>query len=643
MEESKKVVSTEIKAFCDRIHIGLNDQQMLAAQAIDGATLLVAVPGSGKTTVLVTRLGYMIIEKGIDPRKILSMTYTKAATIDMKKRFTSLFGEEIGKDVEFRTINGIAEITIRRYAKQYGKYPFRLISDEKQRLAIIKTILINMQDGEFPTDTEVMETATILSYIKNMMMNESDVENSNLVVRGLPLLVSEIYKAYQSTLRNNKLMDFDDQLVYALAILRKYPNILKQFHDEYDYICVDEAQDTSKIQHAIIKLLAQKHGNIFMVGDEDQSIYAFRAAYPKALKEFQTDYPNPLILFMERNYRSTQNIVDTAAKFISKNDDRYDKSFIATRDRGEKIQKVSIRNRDHQYDHIIDQVGKSNIQTAVLYRDNDCAIPLIDRLLRTGVPFYARQIKNSFFTNKAVMDMLAFLKLGIDPYDTESFMRIYHKSNFKCNKQTAVKICNRSVSKQIPIISAIYEIMPSYAARKFCEIMKYARHSYVLLAIEAIMANGYEEYLTQNNLEKNKIDILKSLATNAKDTQDLLSRIEFLDSMVTNNELPQDPNGLILSTIHSSKGLEYDTVYLLDVFNGILPVLPLTAKMKKEDYENYQEERRLFYVAMTRAKNHLYVFDIANKTSEFIEEIRKSLETWKKPVKFKTFRAVPLD
>lgn len=618
---------------------------MLAAQAIKGATLLVAVPGSGKTTVLVTRLGYMIIEKGIDPKKILSMTYTKAATIDMKKRFISMFGEEIGKDVEFRTINGIAEITIRRYAKQYGKYPFKLISDEKQRLSIIKSILINMQDGEFPTDNEVGEVATIISYIKNMMLSEPDVEKSNLVVRGLPLLVSEIYKNYQITLRNNKLMDFDDQLVYALAILRKYPDILKQFHDEYDYICVDEAQDTSKIQHVIIKLLAQKHNNIFMVGDEDQSIYAFRAAYPKALKEFQTDYPDPLVLFMERNYRSTKAIVDAAAKFIEKNDDRYNKSFIATRESGDKIQKVIIKSRDQQYDHIIEQFGKTNFQTqtAVLYRDNDCAIPLIDRLLRAGIPFYARQVKNSFFTNKAVMDMLAFLKLGIDPYDTESFMRIYHKSNFKCNKQTAIMICNRSISKQIPIISAIYEIMPSYAAKKFCEIMKYARHPYVLLAIEAIMSNGYEEYLTQNNLEKNKIDILKSLAANAKDTQDLLSRIEFLDFMVTNNELPQHPNGLILSTIHSSKGLEYDAVYLLDVFNGVLPVLPSTSKMKKDDYDNYQEERRLFYVAMTRAKNHLYVFDIANKTSEFIDEIRKSLEMWKKPVKFKTFRSVPLN
>lgn len=613
-------ITPEIRSFCERIGLKLNDQQMLAAQAVDGPTLLIAVPGSGKTTVLVTRLGYMIIEKGIDPKQILSMTYTKAATIDMKKRFVSMFGEDIGKDVEFRTINGIAEITIRRYAQMYGRYPFKLITEEKGRAAIIRDILIEMNHGEFPTDNEITEVGTLISYIKNMMLTSEEIVKKNLGIRGSKLRMVDVYEKYQERLRQTKQMDFDDQLVYALSILRKCPKILQMFHEEYRYICVDEAQDTSKIQHTIIKLLAQQNNNIFMVGDEDQSIYGFRAAYPKALTDFKTDYPDPLVLFMEKNYRSSQSIVKTASAFIVKNKDRYNKRFIATRNIGAKPQVINVIRRDHQYDHIQEAAQNMQATTAVLYRDNDCVIPLIDQMLRENIPFNVRQVKNTFFTNKVVLDILAFIKLAINPFDTDSFMKIYYKSDFKCNKQIAINICKYANRHRIRIIDAVYEYASN--ASKFYRLIQRIGKAKPSDAIEIIMDEGYEDYIRRNNLEKGKADILQSIARQTYTNEEFLNRIDELNLMFTENSFPnQDHNGIILSTIHSSKGLEYDTVYLLDIYDGILPVMPESPYMSDEEQETYQEERRLFYVATTRAKNHLYLFKIQNKKSSFLEEI----------------------
>ncbi|MBQ9746761.1 MAG: ATP-dependent helicase, partial [Clostridia bacterium] len=307
--------------FKENFNIQLNEQQLAAVKAVDGHVLLLAVPGSGKTTVLITRLGYMVYCLGIEPRSILTMTYTVAATHEMRERFCSVFGEEMREALEFRTINGVCAKIIASYEQLTRGRAFTLVTDEKE-LSTALSAIYKECTGEFPTESDIKGVRTMITYAKNMLLSAEEVEGMD--EEGLPF--SKIYQKYNSMLKAQKLMDYDDQMVYAHKILRMYPEILERVAKRYRYICVDEAQDTSKIQHAIISLLAKNSGNLFMVGDEDQSIYGFRAAYPQALLAFEAEHTGAKVLKMEENFRSGTKIVEAADRFIGKNTLRHPKN-----------------------------------------------------------------------------------------------------------------------------------------------------------------------------------------------------------------------------------------------------------------------------------------------------------------------------
>lgn len=264
--------------FIKEFHIMLNDQQLAAVQAIEEPTLLLAVPGSGKTTVLVTRIGYMVYCKGIAPEEILVVTYNVAAKSDMQRRCKKMFGEDLSMRVEFRTINGICAKAIAMYSRMLGKQAFELLSDEGEKARILAGIYQRIEHG-FPSENDLSDLATRITYIKNRMLSKEEIARLNAEC---DYDLAKIYEAYRREMRARSLMDFDDQLVYAYTMFRSAPALLDAFWDRYSYIMVDEAQDTSKIQHAIIELLAGREHHLFMVGDEDQSIYGFRAAYPEA-------------------------------------------------------------------------------------------------------------------------------------------------------------------------------------------------------------------------------------------------------------------------------------------------------------------------------------------------------------------------
>ena len=273
----------------------LNPQQLAAVHAVGGAVLLLAVPGSGKTTVLVTRLGYMLCCCGISPDAILTMTYTKAATREMQKRFVRLFGQDCPQVPEIRTINGVSSKIIDFYARTHGSGSTFTVVENEGELAKIVSDLYRELSGEFATQSVIKELRKGIAYVKNMMLGKEDLGELDTGFDQFP----ELYAQYNLALRQRRWMDYDDQMIYAKTILENYPDILAHFQDAFPYICVDEAQDTSKIQHAIIQLLARKTGNLFMVGDEDQSIYGFRAAYPDALMQFEQTYPKARVLLME--------------------------------------------------------------------------------------------------------------------------------------------------------------------------------------------------------------------------------------------------------------------------------------------------------------------------------------------------------
>ena len=616
----KHELTDDYKSFVKKYNIVLNEQQEHAVQRVNGANLLLAVPGSGKTTVLVARLGFMIMCKNISPKNILAMTYTKAATKDMRLRFASIFGDELAKQLAFRTINGIADITIKRYAQKTKKPAFELLSDEKQKTAIIRGILQKLKQ-DYPTESEIIEAETSITYIKNMMLSEENIEELKLSIPD----VIEVYHQYKEILKNKRLMDYDDQLVYALAILKKNHDILNAFQQQYQYICVDEAQDTSKLQHEIIRLLAQKNSNIFMVGDEDQSIYGFRAAYPKALTDFENDYPNSSVLYIERNYRSTFEIISTAAKFIEKNSGRYNKKIIPVRDNGESVKRIEVRNRAEQYRYLLNIAKNANKETAILYRDNDSAIPLMDLMLRNSIPFNKMKFKGLFFTNKVVADVTAFLKLAINPNDTESFMKIYYKCGLGFKKETAEWTCNRAKREGIPIYDALIKQLEKWdrlrnKAVDFKEFIISIASKSTEQALYTIYGR-YSIYMRKNNLDFGKFELLSILATSETSIRGFLSRLDELQSILSKEEVSQN-GGVILSTVHSAKGLEYDSVYIMDVYDSLFPNVNLSEiKNSAEAMEKYQEERRLFYVAMTRAKNNLYVIAIENKNTSFLDEI----------------------
>ena len=608
------------KEFLLKYNLSLNEQQCTAVQSIDGATLLLAVPGSGKTTTLVSRLGYMILCKKISPKNILSITYTRSATADMRDRFINIFGNDTDCIPEFRTINGIAEMIIRTYEKKSANPPFKLLSNENDRIAIIRAIIKSLND-EYPTDSEIIEVDTAITYIKNMMLTSDEI--SNLTA---PDNISQIYNSYIKTLRERKLMDYDDQLVYARMILMKDPEILNHFQDLFKYICVDEAQDTSKLQHFIIALLAKKHNNIFMVGDDDQSIYGFRAAYPQALTEFENTYPSPKILFMETNYRSSPEISSKASDFVNANLNHHRKNMITPRGNGVPVINIPQKNRTVQYEFLLKLAQSTPFDTAVLYRDSESAIPLIDLLLRQDIPFRLLRSNTTFFTNKTILDVKAFLRLALNGRDYDAFMRIYHKYRGGFDKKSAEYAYNRAKREHSTILNALSKNAENFEkikskVKKLTELMNTVANSTTLWALNAI-GDVYGDNLNDSGHGAETFEILKILSLQEPSVKSFLERLDVLQKLMTYEKKLSSSDGIILSTIHSAKGLEFDSVYIIDVFDGMIPkVDPKTATTSDEDMDMYQEERRLFYVAMTRAKNKLRILNIVDKPSCFVKEL----------------------
>ena len=633
----------EWKEFETTFSVKLNQQQKEAVQSTKGPVLLLAVTGSGKTTVLVTRLGYMIYCKNIPPESILTVTYTVAATKDMSERFAVRFGEDMAKRLEFRTINGICARIIQYYGRRIGKTPFELVKDEKATTGMLIRICQDHGMG-YPTESDLKNVRTLLTYIKNMMLNEEELqkleEESDIRIAG-------IYREYCRQMREQKLMDYDDQMLYAYNMLRKDPGVLAYFQNRYPYICVDEAQDTSKIQHAIIALLAAGTGNLFMVGDEDQSIYGFRAAYPEALLSFEKKHPGAKVLLMEENFRSNAKIVEAADKFIQKNTLRHEKHMRAAREAGADIREISLKSRKAQYVYLMKaaqecttgmagmsgseehrgRADASVTETAVLYRDNECAIPLIDLLERKNIPYRMRNADLSFFTHRTVLDVQNIIRFAMDPKDTELFMQIYYRLKLFFNKKDALRYAQISQEKDMEVLDAAlkYGNLEKYQEDNIRNLKRQMVRILNMPGDEAVNQiltyMGYQDYLKKMGMNANKLETVKLIGSRVESPEKLLERLEELRTIIQEKVSDKDCP-FILSTMHASKGLEYDTVYLLDVMDGILPekVLANPRTASKEELETYEEERRLFYVGVTRAKNQLNVFT-TNKPSKFCSEL----------------------
>ena len=602
----------------EQFHLSFTQQQLQAIETIDGPVLLLAVPGAGKTTVMVSRIASMIYEHGIAPSSILTITFSKAGARDMRRRYEGLFGQLEKETPLFCTIHSFCYQVVGSYCQATGGVAPQLIEARERSMALRE--IYQRINQEFLSEDLEEELVSNLSFIKNAMLRQEDVEQNEKQPAEKRVLETQIknlwsiYKAYSNFKRDNGLMDFDDMLSYTLTILKKYPQILEYYQDRYPYLCVDEAQDTSKLQHAVIGLLAQKSQNLFLVGDEDQSIYRFRGACPENLLEFPKQYPKAKLLKMEENFRSTGEIVEHANRFISFNKQRYPKNMFTHNERGGPIEVKKLHDFADQYHAAIEAYLAEPGTTAFIYRNNLSAVPIADILDRNDVDFYIKEHKARLKNNYVVSDVLAFFSLSFDPNDFAAFSRIFYKTS-SCLK--------RNMLSRIPqgplmegesyfdrMVTLCDENQNTGKIRYISMMVEQLHKMDPVKAMECILYQiGYLGYLEFTSgagysMQAQKLNILMSLASRVSTVEQFLDRIDELDEIVVQHA--QRPQArLTLTTAHSAKGLEFDTVVLLDCMDDIFPAHSAVEKWKLGMEEEMEEEARLFYVACTRARKRL--------------------------------------
>lgn len=605
------------RMFQQQFHIRLNAQQEAAVRQTEGPVLLLAVPGSGKTTVLVTRLGYLLYCRGVRPENILTVTYTVAATKDMTRRFSRVFGEEYARRLTFSTINSLCAKIIHYYARAKKSQPFALADSDAKLNGVIRDLLVKT-GSDYPSELQVKEARTHITYCKNMMLTEAEIHEYKVEGMDFPA----VYFEYQDYMIRSKLMDFDDQMVFAYRVLRKHPDILAYYQRKYRYICVDEAQDTSKIQHVILRLLASEHRNIFLVGDEDQSIYGFRAAWPQALLEFEETWPGAAVLLMENNYRSTRAIVERADSFIQRNRERHPKHMSTDNAVGEPIRKIVLGDFNRQYNYLLQAARDCRESTAVLFRNNDSALPLIDLLEQNKIPYSCRQREGFFFTSPLVRDITDMLEFAFDDCNGELFLHFYYKLDLRLKKVVLTDVLRHKMENET-VLGALLECdgLEGWQLGKIKALQTHFSKFPQLTSFAAIQRlvrfMGYGDYLKEQHADTSKLDILLALANQTPSTGPFLLRLRALRELIAAGTEPEDCP-FVLSTIHASKGLEYDRVILIDVVDGVFPNAPVDEEqgLSGADQAALEEERRLFYVAVTRAKYHLEVLSYEGKFGE---------------------------
>lgn len=598
----------------ERYSLPLDPAQDKACIETEGHILLLAVPGSGKTTVMIARLGYLTKGLSVPADSILAVTYSVAGAKEMQTRYEKLFGS---RDIEIRTINGFCAKVINRYEKCRGTRAFRLIDNDGEVSGIIRKIMTSC--GGYPSENEVKDIKTAITYCRNSMLSDGEISKM-IPAEGRDF--AEIYKNYRDFKRANRLMDYDDQLCYAYRILCTCPDVYGYYADRFRYICVDEAQDTSKIQHMIIRKLTERGGNLFMVGDEDQSIYGFRAAYPDGLMEFDTVYPDAKILYIEKNYRSSRTIVEAAGRFISVNTSRREKHMVTDRGNGAPVKYTELGDLRELPAYILHKASEaaadSEHTTALLCRVNDSFLPIIDVLYDEGIPYRVRSGDGLFFTHYIVTDICKLLEFAADPFDTELFEQLYYKLSCGIGRTDFEYAVRNNIGKDMLSYPEYIASCPIYKEnvrkrmKRVCAALTKANNALIrgkcADAIRAVMDGGYGAYLSYRTRDLTKISTLTAIAERQVSLKAFLSRLELLKELVTSGS--DEGDGIILSTIHSSKGREFDSVILCDCRNGLLPSVtePENCKFFSEDELRIREEdRRLFYVAVTRAKNELEI------------------------------------
>ena len=608
--------------------VELNKIQKKAVTKTEGPVLLLACPGSGKTTTMIMRIGYLIEEKSIQPKRIKAITFSKASATDMLERYARFFPNLA--PVDFSTIHSLAFQITRDYlsADDYlmieGSDSNRL---NKKRL--LRDVYARENDEPI-TDDQLEELVSFISFVKNKMVPRKKWKTLDEPFPGAIDILS-IYEDFKEN-HEPRLVDFDDMLTIAFEALSTDRKLLSKYQQRWDYVMTDESQDTSMVQHAIVEKLVENHRNLCVVADDDQSIYTWRAAEPSYLLKFRQVYPDAYIMKMERNYRSSGTIVSTANRFIKANKLRHDKNMFTDRPEGGPIVIRRLASQEAQLKYLLKELAglEDYGNTAILYRNNSSSTLLMDELDRLGIPFYMKDADNRFFSHWIVQDILNFMRFSLRPERVDLYAKIASKTNAYWSAAQLKQLSRMQPSKQhafeeitLAVTMKDYQLRIIAEQRKSMDALKDMAPLKVIKAIRRDI--GYDQML-KSRAEKfgMKLDYLQQILSTLEQIaeplptmMDFAKRLKQLEEVTKQAKTEKTDDMLTLSTMHSSKGLEFDRVYLIDLVEGIVPT-----EEDADDPALLEEARRLFYVGMTRAKHQLELLSY-DQESRFVKEVRR--------------------
>ena len=601
----------------------LNENQLKAVNHLDGPCMVLAGPGSGKTRVITYRIANMVVNKNIKPTSILAISFTKASSIEMKNRALSLSNDFRMNKVTYGTFHSV----FFRILRYFENYNIESILDEKTKRIGLKNILKGLNIENADDDETIGQVINEISYVKN---------NDEFI---------KVYNFYEEYKQQMNKIDFDDMLIKTYELLKNNKAALDRVRSVYRYILVDEFQDINKVQFEALKLIANPSNNIFVVGDEDQSIYGFRGSRPDFLLEFEEYFSNTKKVLLDINYRSKGEIINIANRLIEKNTNRYEKVIKCGQGNGAKVNYISPEDSEEEAVYIAKDI-KNKVQEdyteytdfAVIYRTNIQSRALVDVFMDMRIPFVVKDSIVTIYDHWAAQDILAYLRIGVNPNSNKDWIRIINKpfryiskDNLNLIKDepdfinSLINKCDlhpkqvKTINDLDIDISYVKGLNPKNAISYIRTTLDYDRYILDYCTNRKIKTNGLIEILNE----------LESSATNFKTIQEYLEHIERVKSEIVDNKNNKETDGVIFTTMHSAKGLEFKNVYIIGANEGTIPhekSYEIDDEEKKND--QIEEERRLMYVAITRAEENICISSPINKygkrvsKSRFVEDIK---------------------
>jgi len=626
----------------------LNDMQQLAVKTTEGPVLILAGAGSGKTTVLVNRLSYILSESKVSPYRILAITFTNKAANEMKSRIISQIGD-VGNQMWIGTFHSMCVRLLRGNIEKLGYKNDFLIYDSSDSKSLIKECMeeLNINEKNFSARTLMTEISRAKDDVITPEIFEKLYSNDFRLN-----IVSGVYKLYQQKLKKNNALDFDDLILKTIQLLSENKEIREKYQEKFQYIMVDEYQDTNNAQYMLISLLAGKHRNLCVVGDDDQSIYKFRGANIRNILDFEVEFPEVTVIKLEQNYRSTSNILSAANAVIANNSERKGKNLWTDRGEGDKITWYTAANEHDEGDYIgkaIEKLFESGIpysECAVLYRINAQSRVIEEMLMRRGIPYHIHG-GHRFYDHKEIKDIIAYLRIIYNSSDDVSLRRIINEPKRGIGKTTVDKAQKIADEKNISLFSVLCDVdkyselkRASANVKSFTEIISEltrlkGKLSLFDLTSRVMSDTGYSMMIKASDEKESKtrgenldelLSVVKEFEMSEEEDHSLGAFLEKISLVSDIDSADENADSVALMTIHSAKGLEFPVVFIAGMENGLFP--GTSSIGNKEELE---EERRLCYVAITRAKNKLHLITadqrmifgktVRQEPSMFINEI----------------------